>query len=434
MKNINYWHFSLFIALFLCFTKFSLGQQERVIKIKLNEVPVDSAIATPVDVLVPIKDIKNIKNIPKRHHITSLRVLIINDSKWYENYKMGWDINNDWYKYDHSNISSEPIKGKAFAVFISLDTIKNIKYFAIDQNRNLDFSDDLVMEQKMDSISNYSSFAVQLQAKFEFFGGKLKDYTIPIKIYPFQSKLFNDDEVSNKLGISVAYNKGMKGTFDTDRYTYMFISNIPNFSIYSGHDYSLAMITLNKKGMPIDYTRFQIGDTITISNRAYSVEEINLSLKYLKLRFIKYEMYGSTVGMKLQNFHFTDFITQDSIGVTSGNQNFLLLDFWGTWCLPCLKGIPKLKELVQNNNDKLKIISFAFDQSKDTALLRKIIIQNKMNWNHVWVDRNTLSSNDINKKLNIMSYPSFLLIDSTNTIIYRGIGEDALNEIKKILE
>ena len=41
---------------------------------------------------------------------------------------------------------------------------------------------------------------------------------------------------------------------------------------------------------------------------------------------------------------------------------YIVLDFWGTWCGPCKTGIPKMKEYINKYNDRLVFISIACNE------------------------------------------------------------------------
>lgn len=421
----------------IVFTQFSYGQYaDSVIRIKFSVVPVDSSVALTTGIMTPLKDTFNLKNIPPRHDLSSFRILILNDNRWIENYKNGRYIKDLWYDYSPSDDPSLPIRGKVFAVFTSLDTIHNIKYFVIDHNANQDFSDDSLMTQDMDNVSRYSPFEVSLDAGFEYSNGSVVNYPIPIKIYPSQNILFNGDTLSKKLGISIAFNKGLKGIYsDYDQpYKYVFKTGITHFGVYGGIGREIWLSTQNARGYIMDGKTFKIGDTLNIGYKTYYVDSFDISKNTLQLRFVDYQVYGNSLGRKLKDIKTTDFITKKAVDITDKGGNFILLDFWATWCLPCVKGIPKLKEIAEKNKDILRVVSFSVDDPKDTSLLRKMIRQYKMDWEQVWIHNKTLGSNNILKQLDIQGYPTFILLDPSLKIIYRESTINGLEGIERVLK
>ncbi len=43
----------------------------------------------------------------------------------------------------------------------------------------------------------------------------------------------------------------------------------------------------------------------------------------------------------------------------------VLVDFWATWCKPCVKSFPKYQELYVKYKDKLEIVGISEDEEKD---------------------------------------------------------------------
>ena len=62
-------------------------------------------------------------------------------------------------------------------------------------------------------------------------------------------------------------------------------------------------------------------------------------------------------------------VTDDSFAAEVDQaQGLVLVDFWATWCGPCLMIAPHLDQLAQKHTGKLKVAKLDVDQNQKTAM------------------------------------------------------------------
>jgi thiol-disulfide isomerase/thioredoxin len=107
---------------------------------------------------------------------------------------------------------------------------------------------------------------------------------------------------------------------------------------------------------------------------------------------------------------------------------FVLIQFWASWCHPCLEELPVLKELNEEYKDQdFKLISFSIDE--DSTAFQKAIEKYSMNWTQIFSGRPIFNS------LGGSGVPVLYLIDKSGQVIY---NKDTTNDwdlvlLKKIL-
>src|SRR3954447_16082074 len=72
-----------------------------------------------------------------------------------------------------------------------------------------------------------------------------------------------------------------------------------------------------------------------------------------------------------------------TINISSLKGKVVLLDFWATWCVPCRKALPELKELRHQKAGKpLVVISVSADE--DRKAVEEFVRANGMDWPQAW--------------------------------------------------
>lgn len=100
----------------------------------------------------------------------------------------------------------------------------------------------------------------------------------------------------------------------------------------------------------------------------------------------------------------------------------VLLDFWGTWCPPCVAATPMLVGLAKahQKDSRFLMLSVSTDSAADVSKLRAFIEQHKMFWPEI---------HDPSRKIpllySVTNYPTYIVIDHEGIIRERLQGYGA---------
>ncbi len=170
---------------------------------------------------------------------------------------------------------------------------------------------------------------------------------------------------------------------------------------------------------------------------------------------IRESMYGKAVKKDLEGLRqgspgseayvfATKDINGNMLSLADFKGKYVLVDFWASWCGPCRKGNPHLKNLYSKYKDKgLEIIGIS-DDDRDLAAWKKAVEQDGIGiWKHVLrgFDMQKLlkhepNPDDISNYYGIHTLPTKILIDPKGMIIgrYGGGGENDEAMDKKMEE
>ena len=116
---------------------------------------------------------------------------------------------------------------------------------------------------------------------------------------------------------------------------------------------------------------------------------------------------------------------------------YVLLDFWGSWCVPCRVGVPHLKTLFNKYRPLgLEVVAIAVDDKTD-AWINAIKTDGTGLWANL-MDEPSMSNgkenvNAIHKQYSVHLFPTKLLIDQKGVIVARYDGSDSAGNLDKKL-
>ena len=115
------------------------------------------------------------------------------------------------------------------------------------------------------------------------------------------------------------------------------------------------------------------------------------------------------IGKPVLDFHVTD-LNGEALSLEQYRGQVVLLDFWATWCPPCIAEIPNVKKTYEKYKDqKFQIVGISLDRSREP--LEAYIEKENLTWLHYW--DNTRKVSNLYK---VQGIPSTFLIDGEGVI------------------
>lgn len=149
-------------------------------------------------------------------------------------------------------------------------------------------------------------------------------------------------------------------------------------------------------------------------------EEVTLGT--LAERYL-FELHNLAIGTKAPKLESID-LDGNTVRLSDLRGKVVVLDIWATWCAPCRKMIPHLRELVARHEGKpFVLVSISVDAEKET--LRKFLQKEAMLWTH-WHNGD---EEGLLTAWNIHGFPTIFVLDPEGVIRYRGRNDEALDKV-----
>lgn len=137
-----------------------------------------------------------------------------------------------------------------------------------------------------------------------------------------------------------------------------------------------------------------------INNKAQEAGKVEASAADLAPDFTLKDMDGNEVNL-------SDF-----------RGKYLVVDFWGAWCVWCMRGMPAMKEYYAKYSDKVEFLGVDCNDTEETW--KATIEEQKIPWKNVY---NGMSK-EILELYDVPGFPTKFIISPEGEVLKKVVGED----------
>ena len=115
----------------------------------------------------------------------------------------------------------------------------------------------------------------------------------------------------------------------------------------------------------------------------------------------------------------------------------VLLDFWGTWCPPCVASVPSLRSMYKKLAKEPSFVFIGVSSDSEEEKWKDFTAKNQMEWPQ-YLDRD----HHVQRAFEVRAFPTYIVIDHEGIVKFRSIGlssekeanlEDAIRKQLKIV-
>ena len=132
------------------------------------------------------------------------------------------------------------------------------------------------------------------------------------------------------------------------------------------------------------------------------------------------------VGTKFPDFNEKD-LEGNPLSIANYKGKVVLIDFWATWCGPCVGELPNVIKTYQKHHDQgFEIIGISLDREGDLAKLKSFLQQKNMTWKQFYDGK--WWQNKLATRYGVESIPATYLLDGEGKIIGKDLRGELLEE------
>ena len=322
--------------------------------------------------------------------------------------------------------------------FTGVDRKLKRKYVVTDTNQNLDFTDDILIAFPMfdEELPREDKLEKSVGVQVPVDSVKREFLRMGIDAYGCVGGIDSEDE----LDLNFCYGAYWVGRYILDGTPIDVEGEVgDDFARRRMEDKSYFNFIYTNQDGEIVHKSARKGDTIQIADRLYQLAKVEQP--DITLRSVGTLADSSVVGSVAPRMVVRRIADGGEVSLNERLKGkYVFIDFWGSWCVPCLSSLPKLKELYERikGREDVTLVGLASEKQSTVEKLKRTIAQEGVSWDNYWMDqKETPSPFSVPRKMGVNAYPTYIILDNTGRIVYRNHSsfktEEAIDFFLKLI-
>jgi cytochrome c-type biogenesis protein len=137
---------------------------------------------------------------------------------------------------------------------------------------------------------------------------------------------------------------------------------------------------------------------------------------------------GLDIGRRAPDFETTN-IDGQSVNLLDLRGRVVLINFWGTWCAPCIREMPDLQQVYEDYQDRGFVILALATEGDTREEVLNFRAEHELSFPLI-VDTDDL----INDEYGVITRPSTFILDQEGVIVFRNYGPVVASQVSEILD
>lgn len=128
------------------------------------------------------------------------------------------------------------------------------------------------------------------------------------------------------------------------------------------------------------------------------------------------------LGGQFENLHLPVSVNGVREPIIMEPSKYHLIVLSASWCVPCIEEIPLLKEIYQDLNEKMEIVTVSIDNKKDIPAFERLIVQHEIPWRTVY---GYAHISDVEDYYFVNTIPHTILVNPTGSMQILDVRNDS---------
>ncbi len=293
---------------------------------------------------------------------------------------------------------------------------KDTVLLIVDANRNYDLTDDKAVEVPRRSEHN-DGVIIKIKRTYE--GPPAREVWLP---YRFSYDTYQNRQGEYEYTIIQVANYRMEGKFQANGKDYYFyLHDFNTKGIFDRSNLSRGTVVRAgpaSEGEKLDdhYWGYEL---IPVENDFYEISDFALDGSWIELK--KSHLPRVSLGKIAPDFLMID-TKGKAFRLSDFKGSVILLDFWASWCRPCIVKFPEIKKMIeQYPPDELTVVGINVDTSSRLEQAKKVVADYELPWQQVMEGKGYFLP--IYQVFGLlpehrMTFPVYIVIDSKGIVRY----------------